>query len=177
MITIEASPHRAAAAARSIGAVPKARRLSPGLRKLVLAAHVLVAGGWFGVVVAKLVLELAAATAQAAEIPRAAYLFMGLIDRALFPPMALGTLLTGVVLAVGTAWGLFRHYWIMAKLVLTVAVIVTGVVFVGAWLEEARAAASGPAAVRLVYASLAHLLMLGAATVISIYKPLGRIGR
>ena len=177
MITIEAGPRRPAATAGRIGAVPKARRLSPGLRKLVLAAHALVAVGWFGIVVAKLVLELAAVTGKDAEIPEAAYLFMGLFDRALFPPMALGTLLTGIVLSVGTAWGLFRHYWIMAKLVLTVAVIVTGVVFVGAWLEEARAAASGPAAVRLVYASLAHLLMLGAATVISIYKPWGRIGR
>ena len=164
------------AAARGAGAVPKARLLSPGLRKLVLAGHVLVAVGWFGVVVAKLVLEITAATAPDREVPGAAYLFMEIFDRALFPPLAVGTILTGVVLAVGTAWGLFRHYWVVAKLVLTVAVIVTGVVFVGAWVEEARVAASGPAAVRLVYASLAHLLMLGAATVISIYKPWGRIG-
>jgi hypothetical protein len=80
-----------------------------------------------------------------------------------------------VILSVGTAWGLFQHYWIVAKLALTVAVIVTGVRFVGAWVEQAVATGPGPVATPLIYASLAHLLMLGAATVISIYKPWGRI--
>jgi uncharacterized membrane protein SirB2 len=162
-------------AAPDAGSAPKARRLPPQLRKLVLATHVLVAVGWFGVVVGKLILEITAATTPDPDIPGAAYLFMEAFDRALFPPTALATLLTGIVLSVGTAWGLFQHYWIVAKLVLTVAVIVTGVVFVGAWTRQAIATASGSASIPLIYASLAHLVMLGAATVISIYKPWGRI--
>ena len=169
------------------GTAARSRRLSPRLRKLVLAAHVLVAVGWFGVVVAKLILEITAVTTREQGIPRAAYLFMETLDRAVFPPAALSTLLTGIVLSVGTAWGLFQHYWIVAKLALTVAVIVTGVVFVGAWTRESAAAVSGPAAgattgpdvgsasLLLIGAAVAHLLMLGAATVISVYKPWGRI--
>jgi len=185
---IETAPRRpTAAATRAAVAVTKARRLSPRLRKLVLAAHVLVAVGWFGIVVAKLVLAVTAVTTRDQEIPGAAYVFMQVLDRAIFPPAALGTLLTGVILSVGTAWGLFQHYWIVAKLVLTLLVILSGVLFVGAWVQQATATASGPAAdivtrsdvgpasMRLVYASLAHLLMLGAATVISVYKPWGRI--
>ena len=176
-----------AAGSGDAGAAPKARRLSPGLRKLVLAAHVLVAVGWFGVVLAKLVLEVAAVTTRDQGMARAAYGLMANLDRVSFPPMAVATLLTGVVLAVGTAWGLFQHYWIVAKLALTVAVVVTGVVFVGAWTRQALALSSGPAAalatgpaldsapMLLIGAAVAHLLMLGAATVISVYKPWGRI--
>jgi hypothetical protein len=164
-----------AAATRGAGARANARRLSPQLRKLLVAAHVLVAVGWFGVVVAKLVLEIWTVTTRDQELPRVAYAIIEVFDRAVFPPMAVGTLLTGIILSLGTAWGLFRHYWIVAKLVLTVAVIVTGVVFVGAWVEQAIATGSETASMSLVSASLAHLLMLGAATVISVYKPWGRI--
>src|SRR5260370_22872415 len=35
-------------------------------------------------------------------------------------PFALGSLLTGIVQSLGTTWGLFRHYWIVTKLLLTV---------------------------------------------------------
>ena len=176
-----------AAATRGAASVPKARRLSPQLRRLVLAAHVLVAGGWFGIVVAKLVLEVTAATTRDQEIPRAAYMLIQVLDRAMFPPVAVGTLLTGVILSVGTAWGLFQHYWIVAKLALTVGVILSGVLFVGAWVQQAIATASGPAAdtvarsdvgsapLLLICTAVAHLFMLGAATVISVYKPWGRI--
>lgn len=165
--------------ATGAGTTPRSRRLSPRLRKMALATHVLVAVGWFGVVVAKLILEITAATTRGQGLARAAYLFMEAFDRAVFPPAALATLLTGIVLSVGTAWGLFQHYWIVVKLVLAVAVIVTGVAFVGAWTQEVVAAVSGPAADAatsddvgsasvLIGAAVAHLLMLGAATAISI---------
>lgn len=35
-------------------------------------------------------------------------------------PFSLAALLTGVVQSVGTAWGLLRHYWVIAKLLITV---------------------------------------------------------
>ena len=186
---IEAGMRRPMAAAeRRAGTAAKARRLSPRTRKLVLATHVLVAVGWFGIVVAKLVLEITAVTTADQNLARAAFVFMGRFDRAMFPPAALATLVTGVVLSVGTAWGLFQHYWIVAKLVLTAAVIVTGVVFVGEWTRQVIEASSGglipypapgsdarSAALWLIGAAVAHALMLAAATVISVYKPWGRI--
>jgi hypothetical protein len=165
----------------------RARRLSPRLRKAILAAHVLVGVGWFGIVVAKLVLEAVATTTRDQGVARAGYLFMETLDRAVFPPAAIATLVTGVVLSVGTAWGLFRHWWIVVKLVLTVAVVVTGVAFVGAWTEAAAATAARPAvdavtdadlgsaSLLLIGAAVAHLLMLGAAAVISVFKPWGQI--
>jgi len=141
---------------------------------------VLVGVGWFGIVVAKLVLEIVAASSRDQEIARAGFLFLQALDRAAFPPAALATLITGVVLSVGTAWGLFRHWWIVVKLVLTIGVVVTGVALVGAWTQQALAAAGpaaqvGDASRWLIGAAVTHVLMLGAATVISIYKPWGRI--
>ena len=177
-----------AAADRRAGTAPKARRLSPRMRKLVLAAHVLVAVGWFGIVVAKLILEITAVTTADQDLARAAFVFMGRFDRATFPPAALATLVTGVILSVGTAWGLFQQYWIVAKLLLTVAVIVTGVAFVGEWTRQlieaspggpigyqAASSGVGAAATWLIGAAVAHALMLGAATFISVVKPWGRI--
>ena len=35
-------------------------------------------------------------------------------------PLAIASLLTGVVQALATPWGLFRHYWVVIKLFLTV---------------------------------------------------------
>jgi hypothetical protein len=145
-----------------------------------VAAHVLVGVGWFGIVAAKLVLEIVAATTGAPDVARAGYLFTAALDRAAFPPAALATLITGSVLSLGTLWGPFRYWWIVAKIVLTIAVIVTGVVFVGAWTETAladpAAAANTSASVWLIGAAIVHLLMLGAATVISVLKPWGQIG-
>ena len=148
----------------------------------MLAAHVVVSVGWFGVVAAMLVLEISAAAAQDVAMSRAAYaLVEDISDTLLAPPPAtfgLAALLTGVVLSLGTRWGLFKHYWILAKLVLTVAVILSGIFLVDRWIQQSVAnASSGSAPMLLICASAAHLIMLGAATILSVYKPRGTTGR
>jgi hypothetical protein len=136
--------------------------------------------GWFGVVAATLVLALSAAGTGEPAAARASYLALArVLDVLVLPPQAslsVAAILTGLVLALGTRWGLFQHWWIVVKLVLSAAVLLTGLRFVQAWAQQA--AASSPTAetrTLLIAASLAHLIMLGAATVISIYKPWGRI--
>ena len=158
-----------------------AARLSPGVRKLLLTAHVILSVGWFGVVAASLVLALSAATMEDPAATRATYLALDrVIDVLVLPPpasLSVAAMLTGLILALGTKWGLFRYWWIVAKLVLSAATLLTGMLYVRAWLQQA-AAIPTPAEARalLIYASVAHLLMLGAATIISVYKPWGRIG-
>jgi hypothetical protein len=166
--------------ARTAESAPVAR-LSPGLRKLILVAHVILSVGWLGVVAATLVLALAAGAGDPSAA-RATYLAL---DRVLailvLPPPAsfsVAAILTGLILSLGTKWGLFRYWWIVAKLAISIAVLLTGIAFVGAWVR--RAITTGPApetGTLLVSASIAHLVMLGAATVLSIYKPWGRIRR
>ena len=175
---------RGAALAPAGTSRPLARaRLSPRLRDAVLAAHVIVSVGWLGVVAAALALASAAAVADDPSVARALYLGLAeILDILVMPPPAsfsLAALLTGLVLSLGTKWRLFRHYWIVAKLALTVAVILSGILLVDAWVQQAVAGGpgAGSARTRLIVASASHALMLGAATVLSVYKPRGQFGR
>lgn len=176
-----------------VPSVARKRRLPPRLRKLVLAAHIIVSVGWLGIVVAMLVLSITAATAQDVGMSEAAYVLIDNVsDTLVTPPPAsfsIAALLTGIVLSLGTKWGLLKHYWILAKLLLTVAIILSGIFLVDQWIQQAISMTGESAAgtivgykyrsapMLLIYASIAHLLMLGTATVISVYKPWGTIGR
>ncbi|HEY7060597.1 MAG TPA: hypothetical protein VII06_03900 [Chloroflexota bacterium] len=161
---------------------PAERRLSPAQYKLALTAHVMVSVGWLGAVFAKVVLGLAALTHAAPAVAAALFVAMGAVNVA-YPPLAIGTIVSGVVLSLGTKWGLLHHYWVATKLVLTVGVIATAVQLtdrltrqaVPAGLADAATSLSMPAAPTLLLAlAVVHLLMLGAATVLSIYKPWGK---
>jgi hypothetical protein len=102
--------------------------MSPGLRKFALAAHLTLSVGWIGAVAAYMSLDVAAATSQDAQTLRAAYLAMESIARYVIVPLAFASLLTGLVMSLGTKWGLFRHYWVLISLLLTV--IATAVLLV-----------------------------------------------
>jgi hypothetical protein len=94
--------------------------MPPGLRKFSLAVHLSFSVGWIGAVVAYLALGVAAANAQDAQTVRAAWIAMELTGWFAIVPLALASLLTGLVMALGTTWGLFRHYWVLISFVLTI---------------------------------------------------------
>src|SRR5918911_99862 len=98
--------------------------LPPGLRKFVLAVHLGCSVGWIGAVVAYLALGVSAVTSQDALTVRAAWIAMEVTARLAIVPLALAALLTGLVISLGTPWGLFRHYWVLFTLVLTIAAAV-----------------------------------------------------
>lgn len=50
---------------------------------------------------------------------RAAYLALEPITGFVLVPLAFASLLTGLVMSFGTPWGVFRHYWVVFKLFLT----------------------------------------------------------
>ena len=162
------------------------RRLSPSLYKLLLTAHVIVSVGWLGVTFAKLFLKLVAMTTSAPDVAAALYFASERLNLG-FPPLAIGTLATGVLLSLGTKWGLLQHYWVATKLALTVGVIVTAVqlgtriprpdgVTPAGWTVADGTILGIPAspAALLLALSVIHLLMLAIATVISEYKPWGK---
>ena len=166
---------------------PSGRSLSRRQRKLVLTAHIAISVGLLGISVAMLVLGTVGATTADPASSRAVYLSMGIFTRGVIQPAAVGALVTGVVLSLGTSWGLLKHYWIVAKLALTVAAVLCGIFVVRPLVQQAIAATSGAAPLTtpdpgsapmlLIAASAANVLMLGAATVISVYKPWGAIAR
>lgn len=102
--------------------------ITPQLRKFALTVHITSAVGWIGAVAAYLALDIAATTGQDPQTLRAAYIGMALIVHYVIVPLAFTALLTGIVMSLGTKWGLFRHYWVLISLLLTIVATVVLVV-------------------------------------------------
>jgi len=155
--------------------------MTPSLRKFVLTAHITFAVGWLGAVTGFLALAIAGLTSQDAQMVRSAYLAMELIARFVIVPLSFAPLLTGPVLSLGTPWGLFRHYWILAKLLITILSTIIMQVHMQPISLLAGAAAKTTLfsadlhrmQVQMVVASGAALLALLVATMLAVYKPRG----
>lgn len=94
--------------------------MNPRLRKFALTIHITTSVGWIGSVVAYVALVVPAMTSVDVQILRAVWIAMKLIGWFAVVPLSLISLLTGLVMSLGTKWGLFRHYWVIFSLVLTV---------------------------------------------------------
>ena len=157
--------------------------MTPALRKLNLTAHVTSSIGWLGAVASFLALSISGLTSRDAEVVRGAYLSMNLIGQFIIVPLSLVALLTGVVQSVGTHWGLFRYYWVLVKLVLTIGATLLlllhqfTAVSVAAQRVIGTAAETLPEVGRLGTqlvgdAGLAVLVLIGI-TILGEYKPWG----
>src|SRR5688500_1132202 len=157
----------------------------PRLRKFVLTAHVTCSVGWLGAVVAYLALVVAAMTSQDAQTVRGAYLVMEPAAWYVLVPLAVASLLTGLVQALGTQWGVVRHYWVLFKLLINVFATIVLLLYMETFRFMADVAAdpnSDLGTVRTPSPALhagAALLLLLVATALSVYKPRGitRFGR
>ena len=98
--------------------------MAPRLRKVALAVHITLSVGWIGAVAGYIGLEVAAATSRDAQTLRAAYLAMELIAWYVIVPLALASLLTGLIMSLGTRWGQFRHYSLISLLLTIIATVV-----------------------------------------------------
>jgi hypothetical protein len=87
-------------------------------------------------------------------------------------PMGLAAVGTGVVLGLGTTYGLLRNWWVVAKMAISVAVVVTDAVLVGRVAHEALVTGQPPTP--LFGSTIAHVVVLAVATVLSVFKPRGR---
>src|SRR5215210_5108616 len=152
------------------------------LRKCALAAHIALSVGWIGAVADYIALDVAAATSRNAETLRACYLAMELIAWYVIVPLALTSLLTGLVMSLGTKWGLFRHYWTLFSLVLTIFATIVLLVnmqtvsfLAGIAAETDRAdvgALRGGLPGELLHAGVGLLVLL-VIQVLNLYKPRG----
>jgi hypothetical protein len=155
--------------------------MTPGLRKLALTAHVTCSVGWLGAVAVFLALAVAGLSSGDAQLVRSAYLAMELTGWFVIVPLSLAALLTGLVQALGTTWGLFRHYWVLIKFLITVVASVLLLVHMRPTTNLARAAAERTlsssdlrgARIQLVADAGAALLALVVNTALSVYKPRG----
>lgn len=154
-------------------------RFTLAIRRLTYTTHITSSLGWVGAVIVFIVLALIGLTTADEATARGVYLVMAPAAWFALVPLAHVSLLSGLALCLGTAWGVFRYYWVVSKLLITV--FATGVLlaYMATFKEMAGIAADNRmdiSAVRnpspLVHGVLALGLLL-AATWLGVYKPFG----
>jgi hypothetical protein len=151
------------------------------LRKIALIVHILASVGWMGADAAFLALAVTGLTTQNAQLVPAAYLAMRLTAWYVIIPLSLASLATGLVQSLGTKWGLFRHYWIVFKLLINVFANVVLLIHTQPIGRLAHAAAESALLngalpeerLQLVVASGGGLVLLLVATTLAVFKPRG----
>jgi hypothetical protein len=155
--------------------------MSPRISKLVLTAHITFSVGWFGTVASFLVLSVVGLTADA-NIVKACYIAMDLIAWFIILPFCFCSLITGLAQSIFTHWGLFSHYWIVVKLVLTLIATVVLLAHMQPISYLAKVASDSPPSlselmdlrIRLIADAGAAMFVLLVATTVSVYKPWGK---
>jgi hypothetical protein len=162
--------------------------MKPALRKFVLTAHVTTTVGWLGTAAAYVALVFALLASRDAQTVRAAYFAMNVLVWYVIIPFSMASLLTGIAQSLGTTWGLFRHWWVIYKLGLTVVATFVLLEYTQSLSQLAGLAAGGSLSaadldmlrspIHLVHAG-GGLAVLLVAQVLAIYKPRGttRYGR
>ncbi len=146
----------------------------------MLAVHLTVSVGWIGAVLAYIALDVSVALGQDADTVRTGYLAMERIARLVILPLAVASLTTGVVISLGTKWGLFRHYWVVISLCLTVfalVVLLREIQVIAFHAGLAADPATPETTLRTLPSTLVHsvggTVLLLVILVLNIYKPRG----
>jgi hypothetical protein len=161
-------------------------RLSRRQRHLVLVLHIVSAVGWIGVDLALLPLVLTGLTTDDGQTAATAFGAVAILVPWTVPALSLLIVTTGVLLGLGTKWGLVRYWWVAVKLV--ISLILTALVFVsllpavtaievtaGTSGDEVRAALGQPT--NFLFPPIVSGLSLLTAVVLSVTKPWGRRSR
>lgn len=153
--------------------------MTSGLRKIALTTHITSTLGWLGGIVGFLALAIAGLRSNDPQLARGSYLAMELMGWYVLVPLCVASLATGLVMSLGTQWGLFRHYWVLIKFVITVVSAVILFMYtetLGQLGDLARNPAISADALKnsspVLHSSLAILALL-VNTVLSVYKPRG----
>ncbi|MEV1085562.1 DUF2269 domain-containing protein [Streptomyces sp. NPDC050211] len=152
-------------------------KLSRPARRASVVVHVVASASWLGLTLGLLALAVTAITTGSAVTAEASVRAMKLFADWLLLPAAFLTLLTGLLLSLGTPWGLARHRWVYVKFWLTLATI-TATAFalrpgLGATVTAVTETGSVPDPTDLVMGPIVSLSAYVFMTVISILKPWG----
>ncbi|MEV5607080.1 DUF2269 domain-containing protein [Streptomyces sp. NPDC052225] len=146
-------------------------------RRALLVVHVAASACWLGVTLGLLALAVTATTTGAGPAVEASARSMKLFADWLVIPLALLTLLSGLVLSLGTPWGLARHRWIYVKFWLTLATTTASVLVLRPGVDDAVATISAggqvPRAADLLAGPIVSLASYVFMTAISVLKPWG----
>ena len=156
--------------------------MTPALRRFAFTTHVTSSVGWVGAVMVFLALAIIGLLSPDEVTVRGVYLVMLPTAWFVLIPLAHASLVSGIVLSVVTTWGLFRHYWVVFKLLITTFATIILLIYMGTFREMAGVAADPMVeltvvrnASPVVHAILALILLI-IATILGIYKPFGLTG-
>lgn len=174
---------RSPAPARQRTASSPRMRMGRRLHKTVLLVHIVVAGAWIGLDVVMGTLVLTGVLTD--DVGTRAVAWQAIELFAVWPMavLAVATLASGVLLGLGTKYGLVRYWWVLVKLVMNVVLVVL-VVFVlrggvheladqGRLLEDGSA--SSVALGDMAFPPIVSTTALLVASLLSVFKPWGRV--
>ncbi|MGI8706868.1 MAG: DUF2269 domain-containing protein [Actinomycetota bacterium] len=152
--------------------------MKPGTRKLALSVHLTFSVGWIGAVIVYLALGVSAVTSENVQTIRAAWMAMELTGWFVIVPLAVASLLTGLVMSLATKWGLFRYYWVAISFALTVLSVVVLVLHMPTVSSTAaHAQETEGVALEALGGDLLHpgigLVVLLVIQILNLYKPPG----
>jgi hypothetical protein len=160
---------------------PPRRKISVTQKRVLLSIHLFFMAIWLGSVVCSLALNVVEFSATNPQVLNTAYGFAEILDSFIVRTGAAGSLITGILLAWLTQWGLLRFYWIIAKEIMTVSIIILDQAIIrwnGSAIALTTAQAASPAYVSvrnlLLAGIIVRLVLLLAIVVISIFKPWGQ---
>ncbi|MEU5156113.1 DUF2269 domain-containing protein [Glycomyces sp. NPDC021274] len=149
--------------------------MAPPLRKTILVFHVASTVGWMGAVAVFVALDLVARADP--EVNRVVWLALDATGWTLLVPLAIASLATGVIAALGTSWGLLRHYWVLFKLLITAFATLILILQTPSFSARAELAADPAVDAGSLGSELFHtgggFVVLSLALILSIFKPRG----
>ncbi|MEV7090372.1 DUF2269 domain-containing protein [Streptomyces sp. NPDC093085] len=140
-------------------------------RRTLLVLHVAVSVSWLGLSLGLLALGTAGYTAHDPTTTQAAYRSMRVFTDWLMVPIGLTTFISGLVLSLGTPWGLARRHWVWIKFWLTLVTLTATTFALRPSVHEAAALGEPNSSLIAapIVSSTAYLFM----TAISVLKPWG----
>lgn len=158
-------------------------RLGRRTRRTVLVLHIVSAGAWVGIDVLLATLVLTAWFTSSAQVAAVAYQALGLFVWWPMAVSALACLLTGLLLGLGTKYGLVKYWWVAVKLVMNLVLCTLVLVLLRPGLADVEEYGSALARGRdtgldvsfLFFPPVVSLTALTFAMVLSVFKPWGRV--
>jgi len=154
--------------------LPLVRRLPRRVRAALLVVHVVASAGWLGLDGALVALEMIGLQSGDPAIRAGVVAAMAVIACWVLIPVVCASLCSGLMLALGTSWGLARHWWLVAKSGIAIVLTATGVVLTVPRLPEVLAGQGEPVQALTLGARSVALGLLLTATGLSVVKPWGK---
>ena len=152
------------------GSEKSTRRLfSYRVRNTLLTIHIAVSVGLLGDCAGLLAIAVRASRMGDPAAANETLRVLNMLAKTFGIPLSFATLISGVTLGLGTKWGILQYPWVIAKLLLTLAVILTGALVFGPALRPILAGAAGPTQ-PLIAAAAFDLVALATATGLSVFK-------